>query len=463
MKLIQLPVIALLSILLFGCTAETSPHLTVQADLFTGVWLGAAGNDSFVFEFHEVDRDSCPGMIHCISEGKKYSEVLITEVEFNPPEIHLFIESTGVTYTGIVSDSIIDGEISSPGAPSITMNLVRTESDEIAGLEAFSGEYSYTVPRCLDDNLPTGNCNDLGVSSIEVEEIMDGIASGEAGVIHSLLILSEGNLVVEEYFHGYTMDDLHRLASVTKSVSSLLVGIAIDLGYIDSVSVPLHRFFAGAEDRLTLEHLLTMSMDLQWSDEEAENLHETGEEFFTYVMQREINSEPGQIFRYVNPVVNLISGILKESTGLFPDEFAEESLFDPLGITNYDWQYGETNGHRLMDGSLHLRPRDMAKIGLLVIDNGSWNQTELVSENWIRSSTETHIPVDDLFNYGYLWWLKSVQTESGDTKAIMASGWGSQFIVVIPEMDLVIVVTGGNEDNGKNWAVLQLIQEVLFR
>ena len=112
-----------------------------------------------------------------------------------------------------------------------------------------------------------------------------------------------------------------------------------------------------------------------------------------------------------------------------------------------------------MDGALHLRPRDMARIGLLVMNGGTWNGLRVVSEEWLQRSTEAAWRVDEVFSYGYLWWL----TQVNGSRVILASGWGSQFIVVIPDEELVIVTTGGNEDNGMNWEVLHLAQETLLQ
>jgi CubicO group peptidase (beta-lactamase class C family) len=206
-----------------------------------------------------------------------------------------------------------------------------------------------------------------------------------------------------------------------------------------------------------------MSMGLDWSDDEAENVHGTGPGMFDMILARESACAPGQEFRYVNADVNLLSGLLKQATGLFPEEFAEEVLFGPLEIRVWDWDYGETQGHRMMDGSLRLRPRDMGKIGLLVMEGGIWNGGRVVSEEWISESTSPSLPVDSLFSYGYLWWIASIPTDGGEMRMILASGWGSQFVAVIPEADIVVVTTGGNDDNGKNWHVLRLVREVLFR
>ncbi|OPL18117.1 MAG: hypothetical protein AVO35_06335 [Candidatus Aegiribacteria sp. MLS_C] len=205
--------------------------------------------------------------------------------------------------------------------------------------------------------------------------------------------------------------------------------------------------------------------DIRWSPPDIEVF--TGATGFTYSGRledgvRSIVTEPGTRFRYVNADVNLLSGLLRRSTGFFPDRYAEEYLFGPLGIGSWDRDYGEDQGHGMMDGSLRPRPRDMLKIGMLVLECGEWNGARVLSEEWISESTEEHLPVDDLFGYGYLWWSTSVHSESGPLRGILAGGWGSQFILVVPDARTVVVTTGGNDDDGMNWQVLRLVQEVLF-
>ena len=432
------------------------------SNLYTEVWVGEAGSDIFAFQFIDADLEE-PGVIHCLRDGRKYSELPITTIFWDPPYIEIFMEATGVTYSGELVGNTMVGEISSGGEFLSSMDLVWTPSVDLEGLPALTEEYSYSQPDFLDDDLSTGYCTDHRIPEEAIEELVSAIASGEAGLIHSLLIISDGELIVEEYFHGYTESDPHRLLSVTKSISSILTGIALDQHSIDSVTVPLSVFFPEADSALNLKHLLTMSMGLDWSDDEAENYHGSGKGFFTEILSKEVVSEPGASFRYVNPDVNLLSGILKQSTGYYPDEFAEEFLFLPLGIDTYEWSYGECDGHRLMDGSLQLRPRDMAKIGLLMLDNGVWRGERILSEEWISESTTEFLTADENLSYGYLWWLGSIPHGEDDSKVILANGWGSQFIMVIPDAGIVITTTGGNEDNGKHWQIIPLLKEILIR
>jgi len=275
--------------------------------------------------------------------------------------------------------------------------------------------------------------------------------------------------VAEEYFHGYGAQDLHALASACKSVSSLLVGAAIDDGDIEGVDEPLRRWFPVEEYPRgegwadpTLRDLLKMSLGLDWSAREAEAEHGTGEDFFREVLARDAAFAPGERWLYVNAEVDLLSGVLAEATGEGPEIWARKKLFKPLGITEWRWNYGAEGEHRLMDGSLHLRPRDMLKIGQMVLDGGTWNGRRVISGEWIAESTARHMDADGTNGYGYLWWRMAMPTPGGGTDIIAANGWGSQFICVFPEQDLVVVMTGGNQDNGKHMAPGLLMAQTIL-
>jgi CubicO group peptidase (beta-lactamase class C family) len=299
----------------------------------------------------------------------------------------------------------------------------------------------------------------VGLDPGALDSLVDAIVRGDAGLIHSLLVVRNGKLVLDEYFHGYTGDDLHRLASVTKSVSALLVGAALDRGSISSLDVPLLTFFpedapsAGPGwSRETLHHLLSMSMGLDWTPEEADSVHGTGEAFFRKVLARKVIDPPGTRWRYVNANVDLLAGVILRATGQHAEVFARDALFGPLEIRTYDWSYGREGGYDLMDGSLQLRPRDLAKIATMVARGGRWNGRQVIGRQWIDEFTREHFRTGQpLGGYGDLWWLGDLPTSQGAEPMIVANGWGSQFIVILPRLDMVIVTTGGNDDNGRHF------------
>jgi len=345
------------------------------------------------------------------------------------------------------------------------MELHQTDPDQVASLRARppdAPDYAYSQPESLADGWITADCQEVGLTHAAVAGLVNAIEAGDAGVIHSLLLVVDGQLVVEEYFHGYERDDLHRLASVTKSVSSLLVGLAIDQGMVSGVDAPVLSFFPAleqpADDRWpaeTLHHLLTMSMGLDWAAGDAS--HGTGPEFFQQVLARPVVHDPGTHWAYHSANVNLLAGVIKHASGQHADAFAEEHLLGPLGITDYDWSFMAEGGYRLMDGSLYLRPRDMARLGALLSDEGRWQDRQVISADWIRQSTSPHMDTDGPEKYGFLWWLGEFPGRDGLEPLVFANGHGSQFIAWSPGRDMILVVTGGNEDNGKHFAVMEVV------
>ena len=208
------------------------------------------------------------------------------------------------------------------------------------------------------------------------------------------------------------------MKSVSKSVASLAVGIAIDRGLIRSVNEPIFSFFPELSDlrspekeRIQLVHALTMSMGLEWVEATPDTGDDNNDEArmhmawdpCRYVLGLPVTAPAGQEFFYNTGALALVSAIIRKATGRPLDEFARETLFEPLGITGVEWDRykGDTDA----GGGLRLRPRDMAKIGQLVLAGGRWNDRQIVSRGWIETSTAPKIKATDGQSYGYLWWL----------------------------------------------------------
>jgi len=451
-------------ILMGGCQQASTTH----GDLTQGVWAGEGGVETFYWDISLVDS-SYAGVIHTVRDGKKQTELPISRVTWQPPQLEMLMAATGVTYRGRVDfdKGRIDGQLfyGEDEGPPMELNLV--DPHQVPGLSPRPTDlpYAYKQPPTTDDGLATASCRTMGMEPEAVGELVAEICSGRAGVIHSLLILAEGQLVVEEYFHGYDRESLHRLASVTKSVSSLLLGLAIDHGEVPGVEARLLDYFPElnrpTDDRWqaeTIHHLLSMSMGLDYGPQE--DPHGTGPGFFQQVLDREVTHDPGTHWAYQSANVNLLSGIINQATGKPVEQFAAAHLFEPLGITRHEWSYLADGDHRLMDGSLQLRPRDQAKLGLLLRNGGRWHGRQVVSSDWIEQSTRSQIATDGPETYGYLWWLGTFPCQSGPQPGIFANGHGSQFIAWLPGRDLVVVVNGGNEDNGKHFAIMKILAGV---
>jgi CubicO group peptidase (beta-lactamase class C family) len=322
------------------------------------------------------------------------------------------------------------------------------------------------------------------VVSVDYEKLIDRHALCEAtdrlvpsgANIHSVLVARGGQLVFERYFTGldeipddiignrvanvaFDADRLHNVKSVSKSVVSLTVGIALDRGLIRSVDEPIFSFFpeladlrTPEKDRLLLRHALTMTMGLEWVEATPDTGDENNDEArmhratdpCRYVLGLPTTAPPGQEFFYNTGALTLVSAIVRKATGRPLDELARAALFEPLGIAGAKWN--RVKGDTDAGGGLRLRPRDMAKIGQLVLAGGRWDGRQIVSKEWIETSTAPKIKaIADGFNglYGYLWWLARSRVSGREVEWVAAQGRGGQYIRIVPDLDLVVVVTAG--------------------
>ncbi|MBN8987855.1 MAG: serine hydrolase [Rhizobiales bacterium] len=202
------------------------------------------------------------------------------------------------------------------------------------------------------------------------------------------------------------------------------------------------------KDRIQLLHALIMSLGLAWveaipsnEDDNDEARMHRAQDACRYVLSLAVTAPPGQVSFYNTGALALVSAIIRKATGRPLDEFAREALLEPLGITAMAWQRykGETDA----GGGLRLRPRDMAKIGQLVLAGGRWNDRQIVSRAWIESSTAPKLKATDNQSYGYLWWLGRSALDGREVQWVGALGRGGQSIRIVPELDLVVVVTAG--------------------
>ena len=343
-----------------------------------------------------------------------------------------------------------------------------------AGCGKATPDVPYAAPEVTADGLATGEPADYGVRMNSIADLIERIRSGGYVNIHSLLVLRKDTLVVEEYFPGlsdggvdvvYDRDTLHTLRSVTKSVNAILIGIAVDQGLIRSVDDPIAAYlpeyadvFADPGKRaIRVRDLLSMTAGLQWDEwsvpySDPRNdiaLLNAAPDPVRYVLERPLVAEPGRVFVYSSGVSDTLGLILQRATGLRPDLFAEQHLFSQLAIAQYYWSR-YPNGFVRTNGGLYLRPRDMAKIGLLYLNGGSWGQQRVVSEHWVAECTRAQAPeFSDTYvrGYGFQWWLDRFSPPGrSPVTGFSGRGRGGQFVFVVPDTDLVVVFTGWNDN-----------------
>ena len=316
-------------------------------------------------------------------------------------------------------------------------------------------EYTYRQPERIGDGWETASLIEADIDSEKIDEMMRTILSGNDKNLHSILLIKNGKLVFEEYFYGYNREKLHFLASVSKSITSTLIGIAIDQKLTKDVETRAYEFFPeytgtkwiSQKYPITLQHVLTMAAGLDWDAmkySRRDPRHTTYQMYASgdpigFVLDRNLIGTPGEKFYYNSGLTILLGGIVKNTTGLYIDEFAGQYLFAPLDISDYHWDKFP-DGNIQTDGGLHLRPRDMAKIGYMMLKDGQWKDRQIVPKEWIIESTKRHIDALGI-GYGYQWWIGKTTIDSQVIKVLFASGHGGQKIFIIPQLDLVAVFT----------------------
>jgi CubicO group peptidase (beta-lactamase class C family) len=288
--------------------------------------------------------------------------------------------------------------------------------------------------------------------------------------IHAVLVVRHGKLVFEQYFAGederfgaplgqvsFDAETKHDLRSISKSVTSLLLGVALAHRKIASIDarvldlLPEYADLRTAEKaRIGLLDLLTMASGLAWEEStrpytDPENSYIRTfwvPDFDRFVLEQPVETTPGERFNYNTGGTDLIGTIIQKATGQQIDVFAWVVLFEPLGITDFEWLGGE-GGPRAGDG-LRLRPRDLAKPGQLVLQHGRWHGRQIVPAAWIKDSTAPQITATGALFYGYQWWLGRSLIRHREIDWIAGSGLGGQRLYIVPREDLVVVVTAGN-------------------
>jgi CubicO group peptidase (beta-lactamase class C family) len=269
-----------------------------------------------------------------------------------------------------------------------------------------------------------------------------------------MLIVRNGFLVFEEYFKGYNSDDLQDIFSITKSVSSSLTGIAIDKGFIQSVEDTVLSFFPqynitdSIKQKILLKHILTLTTGFDWDEKtypytdprNSEYEMVQTDDWMEFVLQRPLSHNPGEIWNYNTGSVHLLSAVFKESTSLFADEFAEQYLFEPLGITEYLWNTDKQGFPctGATHGGLKMKARDVAKYGFLYLNKGKWNNIQVIPEYWIEESVIPRINIDQNLQHGYLWRLGQYQINGNKVDFFFAAGFGGQTVYVAPDLDIMI-------------------------
>ncbi len=327
--------------------------------------------------------------------------------------------------------------------------------------------YRYETPQ-QGDGLQTGSLADAEIDSTQIINLTNEILTGQYN-IHSLLLLRDNKLVYENYFTGrdeifansmgevpHNKDSLHDCRSVTKSVISACIGIAIEQKLIrsvdDSVFSYLTKYQAyalGSRRNVTIKHLLTMSAGIAWN-ERVPYSDSTNSELrmlasgdpIAFVLSQPRENEPGMSWNYSGGCTQLLAAILESVSGERVDVFANHNLFEPLGIQAYAW-YKRADGTCWAPSGLRLRSRDIAKFGLLYLNGGRYNEKQIIPPDWVVESLKDQIKQGQE-GYGYQFWCSWGSAAGKRVSVVQAIGFGGQRICLIPALRVSIIVTAGN-------------------
>ncbi len=382
-----------------------------------------------------------------------------------PSGVDQFTTITGQTVpflrdrSGKVTGYEQDGKFHARVSTSITPESAALARPCPEGQDSPAG-YRYRPPADLHDGIAVGDIarSDLGAATADA--IVRAILDGTYKDVHSVLLYQRGKLVMEEYFYGYSIERPHQLRSATKSVVSALAGIAIDRGALTGANQRVLPLMAYAsydhpdprKSAMTLDNFLSMSSGLDCNDHSStspgrETVIDNKPDWVKATLDLPMIDDPGSQAYYCSGGVAVVGRAIENAVAMRLPEFAQANLFGPLGIarSNWTWNYDLTNADKEYS-QIHLRSRDMLKLGILFADDGRWHGRQLISQSWVRTSLAEHSHVDNV-SYGYFWWRPwlNVETPTGSehVDVMAAEGNGGQKIFLVPQYDLVAVFTAG--------------------
>jgi CubicO group peptidase (beta-lactamase class C family) len=357
-------------------------------------------------------------------------------------------------------------------------------------------DYTYQIPAEVYDDWDVSSLSDVGMNESNLVEMMNFINNSNGHQIHSIIIIKDNKLVFEEYFSGhlfdtdrissegpyiqYDRDTLHFMASVTKSVTSVLFGMAMDKGLAGSVNTKLVTFYpdyasilTGQKSDITIQHILTMTAGLAWDEStyyygdsrnDVTGLFNAGNPI-AFVLSKQLESTPGQQFHYNSGYANIMADMIKVKHQYNIKFLADLQLFGPLKVKKYRWDMIRSD-YVFASGGLYMKPRDLAKIGQLYLNGGVWDGYNLISQDWISKSTQNYIDpgwINFSNGYGYQWWLYNFNVAGKSYDCFMAVGWGEQIMYVFPAQELVIVMNCGYFFTAPPFPLHKLVQNYILK
>jgi CubicO group peptidase (beta-lactamase class C family) len=352
--------------------------------------------------------------------------------------------------------------------------------------------YNYKVPVQLNDGIATANMADAGFDSNKIIRLTNLILADTFTNIHSLLILHDNKLVYENYFPGkdevwglelgyipHDFNSLHDVRSISKSIVSACIGIALGQKKINSIDDPIFNYLSEyqifktkANKDITIRNLLTMSSGIKWNEDTPhgttkndESQMEKSDDPVAYTLSLPMADKPGAVWNYNSGGVQVLAAIIKKVSGLDIDEFATLYLFGPLGIKDHQW-IKMHKGFPAAASGLRLRSRDLLKIATLYLQKGKYNSKQVIPAKWIKKSFSNAILRDSNSknnSYGYLFWIQKDKAAGKFHQIVSARGNGGERIFFDVKSKLIVVITSGNYNNPRvvNDGQVALLEYVL--
>ena len=368
------------------------------------------------------------------------------------------------------------------------IELHRATSREAARFSARppgSPAYVYAPPASIGDGWRTARARAVGMDEaalgVAIRHIIEvDPSSRRPSLIHALLVAHRGRLVLEEYFYGYDRDTPHDVRSVGKTFASIMLGAAMEQGAPISPQTPIFEAaaqlgpFANPDPRkarMTLAHLMTETSGFACDDYDDASpgneavLQRQTSDWWKYTLDLPMAHEPGERYAYCSANINLVGAALRSATNTGIVEFFDRSIARPLQFSAYHWNL-MPNGQGYLGGGMYMRPRDLLKLGQLYLDGGVWNGARVVSRDWVELSTSALQPINEQTTGrdaqtfadtylrgadGYGWHRVSIRVGQASVAGYEANGNGGQLLLVVPDYDLSVVITGGNFGQGGIW------------
>jgi CubicO group peptidase (beta-lactamase class C family) len=370
--------------------------------------------------------------------------------------------------------------------------------------------FSEAQPAYPGKEWPKATPKELGLNADTLAALDAALASGAQGYIDGMLVIRHGKLawqqvykqdyaqIYKTYFNKagglngsdptgpynyynawwhpwYQHSGLHTLQSVTKTVTSVIIGIAMTRKEFPDINTPVLQFYDTTQvkyidnrkRRMTIRNLLTMTAGIEWNEfisyDDPKNdcsVMEANYDWVSYVINKPMSDEPGTKFNYNSGATELLADIFRKATGKDIEEYAVVHLFQPLGIERHYWKRSP-KGLIDTEGGLYLSPADLARIFYLYLRNGQWNGKQLVDLEWVKQSVTPAITVGGTLRYGYKWWLNTYGKDN-TIRVWQGNGFGGQYPIIIPEYDMVVVFNGWNILEGQPGLGMRVAMRMLL-